>query len=184
MDEPAQTHPDSLADMRLKREGAKGGLEAIDSAKIAEGAYDKASKYYLEGDVEKALFNLRIALMARPTYLEALRLRERIMAETDPEQFKRLDSIADAGSGQAGGGRLVEDVSRVPVMGPGHLPIAGFGGVVVRGQRSIVWIAAAAALLRCCWRLLPSGRGPASAPGGPTGWRRCASPVTVRGLWA
>jgi type IV pilus assembly protein PilQ len=95
VDEPAQTHPDQrLADMRLKREGAKGSLEAIDSAKIAEVAYDKASKYYLEGDTEKALFNLRIALLARPTYLEALRLRERIVAETDPEQFKRLDSIA------------------------------------------------------------------------------------------
>jgi hypothetical protein len=95
VDEPAQTHPDQrLADMRLKREGAKGGLEAIDSAKIAEVAYDKAAKYYLEGDTEKALFHLRIALMARPTYLEALRLRERIVAETDPEQFKRFDSIA------------------------------------------------------------------------------------------
>jgi type IV pilus assembly protein PilQ len=95
VDEPAQTHPDQrLADMRLKREGAKGGLEAIDSAKIAEVAYDKASKYYLEGDTEKALFHLRIALLARPTYLEALRLRERIVAETDPEQFKQLDSIA------------------------------------------------------------------------------------------
>jgi hypothetical protein len=31
--------------------------------------------------------------MMRPTYLEALRLRERIMAETDPEQFKRMDSV-------------------------------------------------------------------------------------------
>jgi len=95
VDEPAQTHPDQrIQDMRLKREAAKDSLEAIDAAKIAEVAYEKAAKCYLEGDTEKALFYLRIALLARSTYLEALRLRERIAAETDPEQFKRLDSIA------------------------------------------------------------------------------------------
>jgi type II secretory pathway component GspD/PulD (secretin) len=95
VDEPSQTHPDKrVEDLRLKREAAKGSLEAIDTAKIAEEAYAKAAQYYLEGETEKALFNVRIALIARPTYLEALRLRERITAETDPEQFKRLDSVA------------------------------------------------------------------------------------------
>jgi type IV pilus assembly protein PilQ len=94
--DPAQTHPDKrLADIQLKREGAKSSLEAIDSAKIAEVAYAKAAKCYLEGDTGKALCNLKIALWARPTYLEALRLRERIIAETDPEQFKQLDRIAE-----------------------------------------------------------------------------------------
>jgi type IV pilus assembly protein PilQ len=92
----AQTHPDErVRDIQLKREGAKGSLEAIDSAKIAEVAYAKAAKCYLEGDTGKALFHLRISLWARPTYLEALRLRERIVAETDPEEFKRLDRIAE-----------------------------------------------------------------------------------------
>jgi hypothetical protein len=43
--------------------------------------------------VEHALFNVKVALMMRPTYLEALRLRERIVVETDPEQFKRMDSV-------------------------------------------------------------------------------------------
>jgi hypothetical protein len=96
VDEAAQTHPEQrLEDIRLKRDGAKHSLEAIDSARMAEDAYDRAAKHYLEGETEKALFNLRIALYARPTYLEALRLRERIIAETDPEQFKRLDSIAE-----------------------------------------------------------------------------------------
>jgi type IV pilus assembly protein PilQ len=95
VDEPAQTQAEQrLNDIRLKREGAKDSLEAIDTTKIAEEAYAKASKCYLEGNLQKALFYLRIALTARPTYLEALRLRERIIAETDPEQFKRLDSTA------------------------------------------------------------------------------------------
>lgn len=96
IDEPAQTHPEQrLEDIRMKRDAARHGLESIDNARIAEDAYAKASQYYLEGDTQKALFNLRIALIARPTYLEALRLRERIIAETDPEQFKRLDSLAE-----------------------------------------------------------------------------------------
>jgi type IV pilus assembly protein PilQ len=93
--EPSQTHAEKrIEDFRLKREGAKEGLEGIDSARIAEEAYAKAAKCYLEGDTGKALFHLKIALLARPTYLEALRLRERIIAETDPEQFKRLDNNA------------------------------------------------------------------------------------------
>ncbi len=90
--ESSQTHPDKrLEDIELKREGAKESLEAIDSAKIAEWSYAKAAKCYLEGDTGKALFYLKISLQARPNYLEALRLRERIIAETDPEQFKLLD---------------------------------------------------------------------------------------------
>jgi type II secretory pathway component GspD/PulD (secretin) len=97
----SQTHPDKrLEDIELKREAAKSALEAIDSARIAEEAYAKAAKCYLEGDTGKALFYLKIALLARPTYLEALRLRERIIAETDPEQFKQLDNNATAEVGK------------------------------------------------------------------------------------
>ena len=93
--ESAETHPEERADdIRLKREAVKDSLQIIDRAKLAEDAYARAAKYYLEGDVEKALFNVKLALTMRPTYLEALRLRERIIAETDPEEFQRIDSIA------------------------------------------------------------------------------------------
>lgn len=94
IDDPVQADAsDRMDDVRLKRAGATKSLQAIDRAKMAETAYASAAKYYLEGDVEKAVTNLKIALMMRPTYLEALRLRERIVAETDPEQLKKLDSI-------------------------------------------------------------------------------------------
>jgi hypothetical protein len=94
--EAEETRPEQrLRDMRLKREGVRDSLQVYDRAKIAEEAYDSAAKYYLEGNVEKALFNLKIALHERPTYLEALRLRERIIAETDPEQLKKIDSIVE-----------------------------------------------------------------------------------------
>jgi type IV pilus assembly protein PilQ len=97
----ADTNPDKrLKDLRLKSQGAEDGLQIIDRAKIAAEAYDSAARYYLEGDMEKALFNLKIALHEQPTYLEALRLRERIIAETDPEQYKKLDSIVKQEVGQ------------------------------------------------------------------------------------
>ena len=71
--------PKERGALLLKRLGIKG---------------PRAAKFrFLEGDIEKALFNVKIALIMRPTYLEALRLRERIIAETDPDQFKRLDRI-------------------------------------------------------------------------------------------
>ena len=43
----------------LKREAVKDSLQIIDRAKMAEDAYARAAKYYLEGDIEKALFNLK-----------------------------------------------------------------------------------------------------------------------------
>jgi len=93
--EPAETRPEDRADdVRMKREAVKDSLQIVDRARIAEETYAKAAKSYLEGDLEAAMSNLKLSLQMRPTYLEALRLRERIIAETDPEQFKRLDSIA------------------------------------------------------------------------------------------
>jgi len=94
IEEPSETNgEDRIDDIRLKREGAKEALQAIDRTRLADDAYARGAKYYIEGDIEKAMYNLKIALMMRPTYLEALRLRERIIAETDPEEFKRIDSI-------------------------------------------------------------------------------------------
>ena len=95
--EASETDPDKrVDDIRLKREAASENLQIGDRARIAEEAYARAAKNYLEGDVARALFHLRMALMMRPTYLEALRLRERIIAETDPEQLKKLDSVVRA----------------------------------------------------------------------------------------
>jgi general secretion pathway protein D len=95
IDEPGEVRGDDRAeDIRRKRGAASDSLLGIDAAKLAEDADARAAKCYLEGDVEKAVYNLKLALMMRPTYLEALRLRERIIAETDPEQFRRLDSVA------------------------------------------------------------------------------------------
>jgi len=92
--EPSETQPEKrIEDIRIKREGAIDNLQMLDTSRQAEDAYARAAKNYLEGDTAKAICNVKLALMLRPTYLEALRLRERIIAETDPEQFKRMDSV-------------------------------------------------------------------------------------------
>jgi len=94
IDEPGEVRGDDRADdIRRKRQATVDSLDGLDRAKWAEDAYARAARYYLEGDIEKAVFNVKLALLMRPTYLEALRLRERIIAETDPEQFRRLDSV-------------------------------------------------------------------------------------------
>ena len=95
IDEPAEASGDKrVEDTRRMYDAAKDNLHGLNQVKLAEDAYARAARSYLEGDVEKAIFNLKVALVMRPTYLEALRLRERIIAETDPEQYRRLDSIA------------------------------------------------------------------------------------------
>ncbi len=92
--EPSQTGgADRADDVRLKMDGAKRGMQAIDRARLAEDAYARAAKYYLEGDIDSAAYNVKMALMMRPTYLEALRLRERMVVETDPAELERIDSI-------------------------------------------------------------------------------------------
>jgi type II secretory pathway component GspD/PulD (secretin) len=83
-------------DVRMKREGAMKALQGIDRPRLAEDAYNRAAKYYLEGDVEQAVWNLKVSLMMRPTYLEARRLQERIMKETDPEKYEKIDSRVEA----------------------------------------------------------------------------------------
>ena len=54
--------------------------------------------------------------MNRPTYLEALRLRERIVAETDPEELKRMDSVVVEKLDRAGGSQLATVLIPLPVI--------------------------------------------------------------------
>jgi len=94
IDEPGDV--DGLAranDIRRKRFGAKDELQDIGRAKMAEDAYARAAKSYIEGDNETAMKQLKIALALRPAYLEAIRLKEKIIAETSPEEVEKLERI-------------------------------------------------------------------------------------------
>ncbi len=96
IEEPCQADgADRAEDIRRKMDGARHGTQWFGRARLAEDAYAKAARFYLEGDVDSAVFHVRMALLMRPTYLEARRLYERIIAETDPEELKRIDSIVE-----------------------------------------------------------------------------------------
>lgn len=83
-------HPTELADdpsaedVRRRTKGSKDELQSISRTKMAEKAYEKAAKCYVEGDIVGARQQLKIALKLRPAYTEAIRLKEKIDAENPP----------------------------------------------------------------------------------------------------
>ncbi len=92
--EPEETNSDArVDDVRRKRFGARDELQWIGRARLAEDRYAKAARCYIEGDTETAMWELNIALELRPTYLEAIRLKEKIIQETDPDASRNIDRI-------------------------------------------------------------------------------------------
>lgn len=81
------------ADISRKRFGAKEGLQWIDRARLAEDGYARAVKAYNDHDTTTAMKELNNVLQLRPTYLEAIRLKERIIAESSPEEVKQMERI-------------------------------------------------------------------------------------------
>ena len=94
IEEPSEVDGEARADdIRRKRFGAKDELQEIGRAKRAENSYAKAAKAYLEGDNDSAMHDLGVTLRLRPSYLEALRLKERIIAETSPDEVEKMERI-------------------------------------------------------------------------------------------
>jgi type II secretory pathway component GspD/PulD (secretin) len=94
IDEPSDLEGIERADdVRRKRFGAKDELQDIGRSKMADDSYAKAARFYLEGNNESAMKQLKIALTLRPSYLEAIRLKERIIAESSPEEAQKIERI-------------------------------------------------------------------------------------------
>jgi type IV pilus assembly protein PilQ len=92
IEESVQTEGQARAeDIRRKRFGAKETLQWTDRSRLAEDRYAKAARYYVEGDNESAMEEVGFALTLRPTYLEAIRLKERIIGQRDPDEVKKLE---------------------------------------------------------------------------------------------
>jgi type IV pilus assembly protein PilQ len=92
IEESVQTEGQARAeDIRRKRFGAKETLQWTDRSRLAEDRYAKAARYYVEGDNESAMTELNAALILRPTYLEAIRLKERIIGQMDPDEVKKME---------------------------------------------------------------------------------------------
>ena len=99
VEEPGEVRGKARAeDVSRKRFGAKEQIQWISKTRLADDSYARSARYYIEGDNESALREVKTALKLRPTYLEAIRLKERIIGETDPNgtaMFERnvLDTI-------------------------------------------------------------------------------------------
>jgi len=94
IEEPSETKGQArMDDIRRKRFGAKEQLQWIGRTRLAEDRYAKAARYYIEGDDESALREVRTALALRPTYLEAIRLKERIIGKVDPDEAEKMERV-------------------------------------------------------------------------------------------
>ena len=92
--EPGQLNGQArAADVSRKRYGAHKSLQWTNRTRLAEDNYARAVKYYNEGNKKAALDKLNWALGTRPTYLEALRLKERIIRETNPDTTGTMERI-------------------------------------------------------------------------------------------
>jgi len=94
IDEANDTQSEArIDDIRRKRFGAKEELQWAGKARLAEDRYATAARYYLEGDTDAAMNELNYVLELRPSYLEAIRLKERIIAEIRPDELDSIERI-------------------------------------------------------------------------------------------
>jgi hypothetical protein len=82
-----------MDDVRRKRLGAKEELQWAGKARLAEDRYATAARLYLKGDTEAAMNELNYVLELRPSYLEAIRLKERIIGEIRPDELDSIERI-------------------------------------------------------------------------------------------
>jgi type IV pilus assembly protein PilQ len=90
IEEPSETEGEArAADIQRKRFGAKESLQWVGRTRLAEDRYATAAKYYLDGNSKAAMRELNVVLTLRPTYLEAIRLKERIISEKGPKAVRK-----------------------------------------------------------------------------------------------
>ncbi len=81
------------ADVEMKRLGARRGLHWLGVARLSEDSYTKAVALYSNGSTAASLRELNWTLNLRPTYLEALRLRERIVREGAGQSAEVMERV-------------------------------------------------------------------------------------------
>jgi type IV pilus assembly protein PilQ len=72
-----------IQDVKRRWAGARDRLHWLNVGRTADDSYAKAAGLFSGGDTQGALNELNWTLQLRPTYLEAIRLRERIVRETN-----------------------------------------------------------------------------------------------------
>lgn len=92
--DPEQTDGDDrMADIQRIRYGARRTLIWMSRARISEDRYKKAVEYYQDGDLGSAMSQLNSAWTIKRTFLDADRLKDRIIKETQPQNVDRIEWI-------------------------------------------------------------------------------------------
>jgi type II secretory pathway component GspD/PulD (secretin) len=82
-----------LADIARKRYGARTELQWVGRPRLADDHYVNAVRHYANGNNVEALAEADAALALRPAYLEAMRLKERILGEVSPDEVSTIERI-------------------------------------------------------------------------------------------
>ncbi len=99
--EPAETQGAAVTeDVSRRRIGAKNEMQCFDHRRLAEDSYARAARFYMDGDNESAMKEVKVALHFRPTYQEAMQLKERIIMETSPAEHPKMERKALQAVGQ------------------------------------------------------------------------------------
>jgi type IV pilus assembly protein PilQ len=94
IDEPEQTEADMRSeDIERLAHGARKKLSWASRARLFEDKFAKAVKDYTEGKYYAALSELNYILEAKPEFLEAIRLKERIIGEVSPGEVDQIERI-------------------------------------------------------------------------------------------
>jgi type IV pilus assembly protein PilQ len=72
---------------------ARKRINWMSTARQADDVYEKAATFYANGDTCAAMRELNWALHLRPTFIEAVRLRERIVRETGDDGGHHIENI-------------------------------------------------------------------------------------------
>ncbi|MCD4831226.1 MAG: hypothetical protein K8R02_05375 [Anaerohalosphaeraceae bacterium] len=79
------------ADIDRIVEGSRKRMMSVSRARVYEDRYNKAVKLYEDGKYEKALNELNWIIGFRPNALEAVQLKEIILAKTDIDKYENIE---------------------------------------------------------------------------------------------
>jgi len=94
INDPEQANgQERMQDVQRLAHQARKSITWLSRARRAEDRYAKAVEYYTEGNLEAAMSELDWTFESNRTFLDVERLRERIIAESQPDNVDRIERI-------------------------------------------------------------------------------------------
>jgi type II secretory pathway component GspD/PulD (secretin) len=92
-EELASESEESKNDISRIVDGSRKRISSISRVRIYEDSYAKAVEYYTNKEYDKALAKLNWIIGFRPNVIEAVELKEKILAEIQPDKYRTLERI-------------------------------------------------------------------------------------------